>query len=113
MHGVQSVGSRFVTLRYHLLTQWIPAFSMNFNSAVDVSVEREETWAACEDPATLSDRQPAVRSIERRSGVPGQPSAVTALAVGDGDRRVTTRQAVTERRPPGFRDGFHVTQGEE
>jgi len=110
MNGVQSIGSRLVTLRYHPPVQQIPTLSMKFNSTVDISVARTQAWSAYEDMALRPGWQPALQSVERKSGVAGRPGAVTELTYGEGDRRIVMRETITERRQPDFRAAIFETE---
>jgi hypothetical protein len=103
MNGVQSTGSRPVTLRYYQAGQQFPTLTMKFSSSVDISVGHAAAWAAYANQATLPDWQPTLRSVEHRSGVPGQPGAVTELTYEEGGHRVVMLQTVTECRQPDFR----------
>jgi len=84
---------------------------MKFSSSVDISVGRETAWSAYEDRATLPDWQPTLRSVEHRSGEPGQPGAVTEFTYDEGGRRVIMLQTVTECRRPDFRASGNETAG--
>ncbi len=74
-----------------------------------IDAPRDIVWAAFDDPENLLLWQPTLKSVEPRSGTPGQPGAVSTLTYDENGREVTVTETISDRREPDFMAGVYAS----
>lgn len=75
---------------------------MKTRHEVLIDAPRDVVWALFDDPESMPDWQPTLRSITPKEGTPGQPGAVAELVYDENGREVRMIETITERREPDF-----------
>lgn len=72
-----------------------------------IAADRDTVWAMFDDPASMKKWQPTLESFTPKSGIPGQPDAVSELVYAEKGRKVVMTETITERRQPDFLAGIY------
>ncbi len=64
-------------------------------------------WRMFDDPDNMMKWQPALRSFTHKSGVPGQPDAVSELVYDENGKEVVMTETITARREKSFLGGTY------
>ena len=80
---------------------------MKYHAEQVIDAPRERVWRAFDNPDNLPKWQATLKSLEPKSGTPGQPGAVAELVYEERGRRVVMTETITERREPDFLAGSY------
>lgn len=97
--------SRHDTLSSRSADQLDPG--MKFRTEVTIDADIDTVWRAFDNPDNLSCWQPTLKSFTPKSGVPGQPGAVSEVIYEEKGRTIAMTETITERREPHFLAGFY------
>ena len=73
---------------------------MKFTLELPIHRTRAEVWKSFDTPENMKKWQPTLHSLERISGIQGQPGAVSRLTYEENGRQFTLIEKVTYREEP-------------
>ena len=80
---------------------------MKHKTEILIDADLATVWRMFDDPDSMAKWQPTLKSFTHRSGVPGQPDAVSELVYDENGRDVVMTETITARREEGFLGGTY------
>lgn len=75
---------------------------MKHKVEIFIDADVATVWRMFDDPDNMAKWQPALRSFTHKSGVPGQPDAVSELVYDENGKDVMMTETITARREKSF-----------
>lgn len=80
---------------------------MKHKTEVLIDADLATVWRMFDDPANMARWQPTLKSFTHRSGMPGEPDAVSELIYDENGREIVMTETITARREPNFLGGAY------
>lgn len=84
---------------------------MKYTQEIEIQLPRERVIELFDNPDNLPKWQEGFVSMTPRSGIPGQPGAVSDMVYQMGKRRIEMTETVTRRELPDHFDGIYEAKG--
>lgn len=83
---------------------------MKHKTEILIGADRDTVWRTFDDPDTMKQWQPTLKSFTHKSGAPGQADAVSELVYDEKGREVVMTETITARREPSFLGGTYESK---
>lgn len=80
---------------------------MKHKTDILIDADLATVWRMFDDPDNMAKWQPTLKSFTHRSGMPGQPDAVSELVYDENGREVVMTETITARRDESFLGGTY------
>ena len=80
---------------------------MKHKAEILIDADLATVWRMFDDPDNMAKWQPALKSFTHRSGIPGQPDAVSELVYDENGKNVVMTETITARRDESFLGGSY------
>ncbi len=80
---------------------------MKHKAEILIDADLATVWRMFDDPDNLAKWQPTLKSFTHKSGVPGQPDAVSELVYDERGKDVVMTETITARRDGNFLGGTY------
>lgn len=83
---------------------------MKHKTEILIDADLATVWRMFDDPDNMAKWQPTLKSFTHKSGVPGQPDAVSELVYDENGRDVVMTETITARREESFLGGTYESR---
>lgn len=80
---------------------------MKHKTDILIDADLATVWRMFDDPDNMAKWQPTLKSFTHKSGMPGQPDAVSELVYDENGREVVMTETITARRDESFLGGTY------
>jgi carbon monoxide dehydrogenase subunit G len=85
----------------------IQVLAMKHKTEVLIDADLATVWRMFDDPANMAKWQPTLKSFTHKSGMRGEPDAVSELIYDENGREIAMTETITARREPNFLGGAY------